>query len=211
MPSPCPTAQASMPWCIHTACHGDHQLLGPLLPHAAAPCGAEKNLAVLKDWLLQLPRETHLCFVGDGPALADLQQHFDGLPVTFTVSHCPQAASASSLCKLQAPGKVPHRGAWRPRSSRHVDGNAPLTHTGGPFVATPQQPHQHGDSMRRRCLKHCSQQQQHQLHLHPAACTHCCCNLQLKQSAAGGCQAAGTRLLLLLPGSQAVPFAFAGV
>eukprot|EP00891_Asterochloris_glomerata_P003975 jgi/Astpho2/3975/e_gw1.00063.100.1_t len=46
--------------------------------------GAEKNLAVLKDWLLQLPSGTHLCFVGDGPALADLQQHFAGLPVTFT-------------------------------------------------------------------------------------------------------------------------------
>ena len=61
---------------------------------------------MLKDWLVQLPSGTHLCFVGDGPALADLQQHFAGLPVTFTVSHCSQAASASSFSGLQAPIEI---------------------------------------------------------------------------------------------------------
>lgn len=73
---------------------------------------------MLKDWLLQLPSGTHLCFVGDGPALADLQQHFAGLPVTFTVSHCSQAASASSLCGLQALARVPLSGIWRPQKQQ---------------------------------------------------------------------------------------------
>ena len=93
----CPTAQASMAWCMHAARSGDHQLCSSALPHAGARCGAEKNLAVLKDWLVQLPSGTHLCFVGDGPALADLQQHFAGLPVTFTVSPGPRLPAQQLL------------------------------------------------------------------------------------------------------------------
>ena len=57
---------------------------------------------MLKDWLVQLPNGTHLCFVGDGPALVDLQQHFAGLPVTFTVSPAPRLP-AQHLCGLEAP------------------------------------------------------------------------------------------------------------
>lgn len=47
---------------------------------------AEKNLKALKDILQRLPEGTRLCFVGDGPARAELEQHFTGQPVVFTVS-----------------------------------------------------------------------------------------------------------------------------
>ncbi|KAK9807085.1 hypothetical protein WJX73_002666 [Symbiochloris irregularis] len=46
--------------------------------------GAEKNLKVLRDILVKLPTGTCLCFVGDGPARADLEAHFKGHPVHFT-------------------------------------------------------------------------------------------------------------------------------
>ena len=47
---------------------------------------AEKNLKVLKDLLRQMPEGTRLCFVGDGPSRPELERHFQGCPVIFTVS-----------------------------------------------------------------------------------------------------------------------------
>ncbi|KAK9830841.1 hypothetical protein WJX74_009486 [Apatococcus lobatus] len=46
--------------------------------------GAEKNLFILKDLLRQLPADTRLCFVGDGPSKTDLEQHFAGTNTHFT-------------------------------------------------------------------------------------------------------------------------------
>lgn len=48
---------------------------------------AEKNLEVLKDFLPCLPANTCLCFVGAGPHMENLQNHFRGCPVTFTVRY----------------------------------------------------------------------------------------------------------------------------
>ncbi|KAK9823296.1 hypothetical protein WJX72_001700 [[Myrmecia] bisecta] len=45
--------------------------------------GAEKNLYALKGILGRLPG-ARLCFVGDGPERQQLEQHFAGMPVTFT-------------------------------------------------------------------------------------------------------------------------------
>ena len=47
--------------------------------------GAEKNLKVLREMLLDLPSNVCLAFVGDGPARPDLERHFANLPVTFMV------------------------------------------------------------------------------------------------------------------------------
>lgn len=51
---------------------------------------AEKNLHVLRQILEKLPDNVCLAFVGDGPAKKDLERHFKGLKVVFTVilSHC---------------------------------------------------------------------------------------------------------------------------
>ena len=46
---------------------------------------AEKNLKVLREILHKLPSNACLAFVGDGPARKDLEQHFAGYPVHFTV------------------------------------------------------------------------------------------------------------------------------
>ena len=46
---------------------------------------AEKNLKVLRDVLEQLPDSAHLTFVGDGPFRQELEAHFAGCRVTFTV------------------------------------------------------------------------------------------------------------------------------
>lgn len=47
---------------------------------------AEKNLEVLRGVLESLAdTPACLCFVGDGPARRDLERHFAGLPVFFTV------------------------------------------------------------------------------------------------------------------------------
>lgn len=46
---------------------------------------AEKNLKVLKEILLDLPDNVCLAFVGDGPEKAELERHFKGLRVVFTV------------------------------------------------------------------------------------------------------------------------------
>ena len=53
---------------------------------ACCDVAAEKNLEVLKDFLPRLPANTRLCFVGGGPHMEQLQRHFRGCPVTFTVS-----------------------------------------------------------------------------------------------------------------------------
>ena len=42
---------------------------------------------MLREILQKLPSQACLCFVGDGPAKAELEQHFAGYPVHFTV--CP--------------------------------------------------------------------------------------------------------------------------
>ena len=55
---------------------------------------AEKNLKVLRDILSKLPQGTRLCFVGDGPARPELERHFQGQPVVFTVR--PQPLRLSS-------------------------------------------------------------------------------------------------------------------
>ena len=46
---------------------------------------AEKNLRALRDVLEQLPDSAHLTFVGDGPLRQELEEHFAGCRVTFTV------------------------------------------------------------------------------------------------------------------------------
>jgi len=46
---------------------------------------AEKNLKVLREVLEALP-SAHLTFVGDGPHRPDLEAHFAGCRVTFTVT-----------------------------------------------------------------------------------------------------------------------------
>ena len=46
---------------------------------------AEKNLKSLRDVLDQLPDSAHLTFVGDGPYRQELEEHFAGCRVTFTV------------------------------------------------------------------------------------------------------------------------------
>lgn len=46
--------------------------------------GAEKNLHVLKEILLDLPTNVCLAFVGDGPSRKDLERHFHGMKVVFT-------------------------------------------------------------------------------------------------------------------------------
>ncbi len=47
---------------------------------------AEKNLEALRGVLESLAdTPACLCFVGDGPARRDLERHFEGLPVFFTV------------------------------------------------------------------------------------------------------------------------------
>ena len=46
---------------------------------------AEKNLDVLKGVLCALPENACLCFVGDGPHRAELERHFAGMRVYFTV------------------------------------------------------------------------------------------------------------------------------
>ena len=38
-----------------------------------------------------------LCFVGDGPARRDLERHFEGLPVYFTVRPCSATVSQKHL------------------------------------------------------------------------------------------------------------------
>lgn len=45
---------------------------------------AEKNLKALKEILEQVPN-SRLALVGDGPDRADLEKHFQGLPVKFMV------------------------------------------------------------------------------------------------------------------------------
>ena len=40
---------------------------------------------MLREILQKLPSQACLCFVGDGPARADLEQYFAGYPVHFTV------------------------------------------------------------------------------------------------------------------------------
>lgn len=49
-----------------------------------------------------------LCFVGDGPARRDLERHFEGLPVYFTVRPCSATISRKHLhhglaCLLPVP------------------------------------------------------------------------------------------------------------
>ena len=49
---------------------------------------------VLKEILLDLPDNVCLAFVGDGPARQELEEHFRGLRVVFTVSSpCSEAGS----------------------------------------------------------------------------------------------------------------------
>ena len=58
---------------------------------------AEKNLKALRDVLEQLPDSAHLTFVGDGPFRQELEEHFAGCRVTFTVrvlnSYCQHCLS----------------------------------------------------------------------------------------------------------------------
>lgn len=68
--------------------------------HVCMPA-AEKNLKVLRDILLKLPTNTCLCFVGDGPARAELEEHFKGHPVHFTV--CPHLERVLTVARHQVP------------------------------------------------------------------------------------------------------------
>ena len=63
-----------------------------------APRRAEKNLEALRDVLESLAdTPACLCFVGDGPARRDLERHFEGLPVYFTVRPCGAVISHKAL------------------------------------------------------------------------------------------------------------------
>jgi hypothetical protein len=65
---------------------------------------AEKNLKALRDVLEQLPDSAHLTFVGDGPFRQDLEAHFAGCRVTFTVRlriHCNLGDRANMAPGLQ--------------------------------------------------------------------------------------------------------------
>lgn len=59
---------------------------------------AEKNLFILKDLLRQLPADTRLCFVGDGPSKHELEQHFAGTNTHFTVSSPLSPGSGVCCC-----------------------------------------------------------------------------------------------------------------
>jgi hypothetical protein len=59
---------------------------------------AEKNLKVLREVLEALPG-AHLTFVGDGPFRPDLEAHFAGCRVTFTV-HIPFTRMLDRLTKM---------------------------------------------------------------------------------------------------------------
>ena len=48
----------------------------------------------LRDVLEKLPDSAHLTFVGDGPYRRELEEHFAGCRVTFTVRACLQSQCA---------------------------------------------------------------------------------------------------------------------
>ncbi|GAX82120.1 hypothetical protein CEUSTIGMA_g9548.t1 [Chlamydomonas eustigma] len=54
----------------------------PLLVYVGR-LGNEKNLAPIKTIMENLPKGTRMAFVGDGPQRAELEEHFNGMPVVF--------------------------------------------------------------------------------------------------------------------------------
>ncbi len=74
---------------------------------------AEKNLKALRDVLEQLPDSAHLTFVGDGPFRQELEEHFAGCRVTFTVRVRQGLGPRFRITKLSTNAVSSSRGCGR--------------------------------------------------------------------------------------------------
>lgn len=81
---------------------------------------SEKNLGVIKGILEAVPG-TRLAFVGDGPQRAELEAHFQGMPVVFMVSG---ACACASVCGAPQPHSLLAVAVWL--GSTAVTERAPL-------------------------------------------------------------------------------------